>query len=1353
MFSASPAPLTRPEFHHRSSSDDHHALKGNPRPNSGFFGGHNPSSSYPGQVQRISDGTESETPFSAVPEAVPRSGPMPRRKSLLRKRRSVFGSLRSQNSLDDGDASGRRSKVSSIGDDDSSLGIGCAVLHHGEVQTTGGMWRKKSQYLVLTDTHLIRFKSQNKALDAFPSIAASFTHALPGSRQSSVSIGSMQDIHMVAHDTAAGISLSSIIAVYALDDGRLSSIIEVAYLDERTHKTALIQMHMPDPQELNLWMTGIRSAARFARSVNPLPIDQMSVDYVVSVLEHEKDYDPVTFRLFRVLQMASTKSSGGSSEDLTKLSPTGCYLAVGSHKIHLIPLHKASHRGSLTSSSDLDAASLSFGLMTLTGLSMEWGDDSLHLTFRIPLCKPFSVFLASVHATEIALWIRQYCEFLRPLWINQPCHFITPRELDNEDNLLPLSLMEEEEDYGCFDRTLVAYSAGYDIDTSNIRYTIDMQCDDAPCFKLLPPASLSSQNYTALELIAVMRALRYNDSFRTISFSGVSLDALRGIRDPYGPDKDAFTTRAGSRVSIPGQENLSVLSQEIRALALKSKWLRRLDFSYCLKRTPSSDTGCDIPEAIFPIIRRELLTCVDWVALNGIKLGESDLDYLVDAASQRGSHLRALEVGNCGLSIHNIDLLLSTIVAQESTLEAIDISGMQGRLSPDTLQQYFGYFNQLRKVDLSCISRTSGPDPLITKDMLFNWQLEELSLNRTTVNRETTRSIAAYLASDKSRSLRVLQMNQCGLTGEDVAMLLRSIASNGGARRNLHVYVNENRLDTGCPHLSDAIARNQTPSLLSMRMIDFKREEHFRQLVEAVRNNKSLKFLDISKASLPYDAGPETCKSLQMMFEDNDTLEDLDISGDSAHLDVARFGIGLNLALTGLKKNKSLKVLRIEHQKLGFQGASTLASVLEENTCLREVHCENNEMNLQSFTVLVNGLEKNNSLFILSCMDGDRIRSLERIRREMESLTRESSRRPQNPPTGSSTTSLRRTIYAAVGQVGGGNKLTKNANSATNARNGHPSIPARISPPSSELLDQPASQEIERVLLSLTEKWDSEVVRLHGYLSRNYNLAHGLDEKSYEDIGVGYIDEKPFELSLATDISPRMSLDYEKFLASSEVPPAPISDAVGAAGEMDSRPLSPLMTEPQTSEVPTGSSVITSAAEAKTADVTDSSLRGALSMLNRNNAEEKKEELLFDSEFAASFSSIRHDIKLDEQWRPKTAPLSPTHPPAPASTLPGSSRGHAQPPTNGAHKPGSARSASGSATSNSTGSSSRSLYPSALKGLVSKSASREKKRMEKLRNIKPISNESNVKSYSERQPNPPQLDWSPPKLDLSFSST
>ncbi|KAJ5203994.1 uncharacterized protein N7498_004873 [Penicillium cinerascens] len=1085
--STSSAPLPRPVLHDRTPSDDTLSRDKKAHRNSGFFG--RSQSPKPSALRRPGSANAEVAAWSAAMSASTPTLeiPRPRRKSLQKKRGSVFDSFKSLHSLEDDDP--LSASVGSLGDESMVSprnGIGSsAILHHGEVQTTGGMWRKKSQYLVLTDTHLVRFKNQSKAADAFPSIPHSYNRPAPPShRQSVASISSLQDMQlMMSNEASSGIPLNSIIAVYMLEDARLSPTVEVAYLDERTHKAALVQMQTPDLQELNLWMLGIRQAAQMTRSNDPQPFDRGSIEYVTRMLEHERDYDPVTFRMFRVIQIASSKSpTRSSSDDLTKLSPTGCYLAIGLHKVHLIPMQKVANRSSAVSLSDLETAT-SFGLMNLTGLSMEYGDDSLHLTFRAPLRKSFNVFLASVHSVEVACWIRQHTEFLRPLWTRQPYDFVVPRELQNAENFLPVAL---DEDYGCFDRTLVAYSASYDIDTSNIRYTIDLDCEEAPCFRLLRPSSPKNPRYSALELIAVMRALRYNECFQSISFRGINLDALQGLRDVHGVDPDVHLDRAGALVHIPGQANLTVLSQEVRALALKSKWLRRLDFSYCLTRTPtldkgSRDPGCGIPEAIFPVCRREL-TSVDWVVLNGIKLGESDLDYLVDAASQRRSHLRALEVGDCGLSVHDLDLILSTIVAQESSLEAINISGVQGRLNPDVLQQYIGYFGQIRKINLSRISRTSGSEPLITAEMLFNWKLEELILSRTAVNRETVDSIATYLASNRSSNLRMLRLDQCGLSGEDVAMLMHSMSAGPDAPRSLHLHVNENRLDNGCSFLFDAIAKNTTPSHLSMQMIDFKKEEHFRELVDALRKNRTLRYLDISKASLPYDAGPETCRMLQLMFEENKSLEALDISGESAHLDVARFGIGLNLALTGLKKNTSLKVLRIEHQKLGLQGANTLASVLEENESLREVHCENNDINLQSFTVLVNGLQCNRTLLSLSCMDRDRVISLDKVRREVDSV-----RCDNNPAQSSAANSIRRSLHVAMGV----------RPSATNHRlSKAPPASVTASPVDSSPF---TTQNVDLVVQLLQRRWDTEVTRLRRYLLRNYNIAHGIEDTDVDD--------------------------------------------------------------------------------------------------------------------------------------------------------------------------------------------------------------------------------------------------------------
>ena len=386
LSSTSAAPL-----HDRTPSDDTHARDKKARRNSGFFGRSQSPNRWAsgGNVLRRPGTAGSDTAnWSAAVSAPapPQETARPRRKSLQKKRTSVFGSLKPH--ADDDDP--LSASIASLGEEPQSAtsprnGIwSSAILHHGEVQTIGGMWKRKSQYLVLTDTHLVRFKNQAKAADAFPSIPASYNVRAPVShRQSVASISSLQDMQlMVSTEASAGIPLNSIIAVYMLEDGRLSPTVEVAYLDDRTHKAALMQMQTADPQELNLWMVGIRQAAQMARVNDPLPFHRGSVDYVTRMLEHERDYDPDAFRMFRVIQIASSKSpTRSSSDDLTKLSPTGCYLAIGLHKVHLVPMQKTASRSSVASLSDLETGA-SFGLMNLTGLSMEYGDDSLHLTFR-----------------------------------------------------------------------------------------------------------------------------------------------------------------------------------------------------------------------------------------------------------------------------------------------------------------------------------------------------------------------------------------------------------------------------------------------------------------------------------------------------------------------------------------------------------------------------------------------------------------------------------------------------------------------------------------------------------------------------------------------------------------------------------------------------------------------------------------------------------------------------------------------------------------------------------------------------------------------------------------------------------
>lgn len=335
-------------------------------------------------------------------------------------RKSVFGSLRSLGSVDDDQHSTKaRSKGSSGDEDDLTASasasasvagsshlknlVGSHVLHHGEVQTSSGMWRKKIQYLVLTDTHLVRFKSQNKAAEVFPSIPASWSKSNSSSaaaaaasvshnnRLSMASIATFPDPQVAAHgDMPSGIALNSIVAVYKLDDGRPHFSIEVCYMDDRTSKPSILHLQLNDPQESELWLGGLRLAAEQARSIDPIAFDEPTLEYVARTMEQECDYDPLSFSLYRVVQRIPAKSGGRSqSEDLTKQYWNVCYLAIGVHKIHLIPLPKSSNRTSVVSLSDLELG-MCFGIMTLMSLTMLHGDDSFHLIFRYLPCLTFS---------------------------------------------------------------------------------------------------------------------------------------------------------------------------------------------------------------------------------------------------------------------------------------------------------------------------------------------------------------------------------------------------------------------------------------------------------------------------------------------------------------------------------------------------------------------------------------------------------------------------------------------------------------------------------------------------------------------------------------------------------------------------------------------------------------------------------------------------------------------------------------------------------------------------------------------------------------------------------------------------
>lgn len=1008
---------------------------------------------------------------------------------------SILGNFRNSlySSQEDDDDDGNLERVTSKNSVHSTASTpnviyGTKVLNHGEIQTAGGVFRKKSAYFVLTDTHLVRFKSQERALDTFPSIPSSIGRASTMRHSRMSSSGSLHELHTLSSgESHHGIDLHDIISVWRPEDAKPYFSVEIDYSDDEASNAGSMTLQLYDPNEADVWTSSIRTAVTNARLAEPRPYAQYLQDYTTRALDQEGDYEPSKFLMFKVIQRMRRSGPNSSSEDLTKMSSMASILAIGAHKVHLIPFPRSSRTASNTSLSDLNVTS--YALMTLTQLNVHERDDAFSLNFRLPFRQYQTLSLASSLVSDIALNIRNSADFLRPLWLEAPFTWNVPSGLDEEIWDIPTF---EEVDQGYF-RTLIAYCAAYGVDVSRIRYTVHEDCEDAPAFELLSPTDRDRPKYTALELLAIMRALRYNESFTTLDFRNISLDVLHTLRDRYGNDHVPWSTKSGEPLNIIDQENSTLLVQEVRALAVKSRRLRRLDFSYCVtRRQPKDDEniqdpGCGICEALFPLCAKQW-TNVDWIVLDGIQLTDVDVDYIFSAALDKSCHFRALNVGYCGLNDRNMHTLLQALSFQDATMESIDLSGNLARQNPKDLNDHLGQLGFVRRLNLSIITRTSGSDSLLKAEILGAWKLVELRLSRTTLNAETVDALVRYLMSRNSELLRILALDRCGLTSREAARLLTAMDRGSANPRDLHLDLSENRLEQHHDDLVTAVGRSYTPRHLTLQMMEYKDEINFQLLVEAFSKNVTTKILDISKLALPESASGDTCQILHELFTGNFVLEDIDISGENTHIDAVQYGNGLNHALSGLKHNKTLRILRIEHQRLRLQGASTLASVLEKNDTLLEIHCEKNEINLQAFTVLVNSLAHNTTLLYLPFMDSDRAWTQNKVDKEIDSI-RDSPKSPGSQSmsfrnvTGTFTgmaSSTKGTVNRTLGRTIGKTLGSQRNFSARNiGKMAHPMI---------------GHNEIDfkAAMGSLSQNWDREIAKLHDYLMRNHNLAHGL---------------------------------------------------------------------------------------------------------------------------------------------------------------------------------------------------------------------------------------------------------------------
>lgn len=245
-----------------------------------------------------------------------------------------------------------------------------AVVYAGEVVTGGNLLRKKKEYMVLTSRELLKYKSEAKANEAFELAGKN-----PQARASSLISPS---VHASEHTLVT--PMNQVVAVFypGFENERGGSVVQVDHLDGPLGSPSSTTLVAPTRFEAQGWVDKLRSVtAQTQLASSPPAFPDSTVEHIARRLEADRDYSPMHFQIYRVVQRAG-KPGNKSAEDLHKMYSTMCYLAIGIHKLHLVPFRRATK----ATASLPPAPTTSFGILSLTGIWLSSVDDCFSLTFR-----------------------------------------------------------------------------------------------------------------------------------------------------------------------------------------------------------------------------------------------------------------------------------------------------------------------------------------------------------------------------------------------------------------------------------------------------------------------------------------------------------------------------------------------------------------------------------------------------------------------------------------------------------------------------------------------------------------------------------------------------------------------------------------------------------------------------------------------------------------------------------------------------------------------------------------------------------------------------------------------------------
>ncbi|KAF9098047.1 hypothetical protein BGX23_007204 [Mortierella sp. AD031] len=819
------------------------------------------------------------------------------------------------------------------------------------VHSEGGLFRKDAkEYLLLTNSSLLKYKSMEKAAKVFGNQSV-------WSSSSGHQILTPQQTALISKDHRI-LSLNSIISVYTFQPVGSESQIVIEYLVSISSQSAT--MHFtPAADQAEFWLKELRQGCNYHAAQAGLIAkgsrqrqwvqDKLLEDHIALPSNVAENHPAALaaggmwrafFRAQRIKGVPMQENA--ASETKVALENKVVVIAVGASHIHILP----HNLGNGSSKDDLkdERNILQYPILTIRTIHYREKDDTFTLAFGTTLRQRTVVMtFASARAREIIISIRARVESLRWLYPLGRKGI----ELSLSESLsrpIPVPPKDHLNDLG-FDELLRAecHAMGLDPRVFNnvvidgFHITVG-KAGDSPENK---------RDYSVEEMKCLLRALRFNTTFKEISFRDISFENLQKSKT----FKDG-TLRYGLRPD-----------QEFYELIMGNPQICALDLHGChLDTSAIGSIGRAIRDGYAIGLRLETLDLYGNHATDG-----ADVMTLAKGVVKHAGTLHRLDVGFCKITGDGINQIMHAFVANPDVAShTLEYFGIQG--NPDSkvnsfiLDMFLKHSMRLEKLDLSELTSWSK-SPILMAETLANCGgfLKCLDLSGMALHPSTLDQILAWVSSPECETLEQLKVEGCGLDGNQFASILDAVGQSGNQK--VEICAGRNLLSDGQDlpeNLVHILSSGETATSLGLRRTCWS-EQALRQLFLALSQNFTLKKLNLSAVSLASGRDPdvETCKLLgQMLASQSSRLEELLIQGEETAELTSRMGRNLWRSFQGLGNSRYLTKLDVRRNRFKDEGALALAEALRVNQSLVWLDMDENDVTTDGFNAILSAFHQ-----------------------------------------------------------------------------------------------------------------------------------------------------------------------------------------------------------------------------------------------------------------------------------------------------------------------------------------------------------------------------------------------------------